>query len=288
MRQVAVVSGKGGTGKTTLAGAIAYAMPQWVAVDADVDASNLYMLFGPTASERYDYVASKKAVIDYGKCIDCGVCQNVCIFDAVYQRDGKYYIDEFACEGCGYCYYACPVKAISLEPVKSGEYYWADSPRPMAYARLFPGEETSGGLVAEVRRLGLSKAMEQRTSVVIDGAPGVACPAMSSITGTDFVVVVTEPTVSGLHDLERVASLVEHFSIPYGVVINKWDLSPETTERIERWVSERGVELLGKIPFDRHVVEAVRMAQPVLKVFPEAPASKAIKAIIDRLQVILG
>ncbi len=288
MIQVAVISGKGGTGKTTLTGALASYFKGKIAVDGDVDASNLYMLFDPVMKEKHDYVASKKALIHKEGCIKCGICRDVCIFDAVrVDENGYFYINPFACEGCAYCYYACPVNVIDMYDEKSGEYYWGDSERgPVAYARLFPGEETSGGLVAEVRRIALSKALEspEKPSIIIDGAPGVACPATSSITGTNYVIVVTEPTVSGLHDLERAAQMIEHFSIPFGVVINKYDLSEDKTEEIKKWCEDRGIDFLGQIPFDPKVVDATRQAKPIIEVFPDSPASKAILDIIHRLQ----
>jgi len=288
MIQIAVISGKGGTGKTTLTGALASYFSGRIAVDGDVDASNLYMLFEPKVFEKYDYVASKKAVINTDGCIRCGICKDVCIFDAVkIDEGGNYVIDVFACEGCGYCYYACPVRVIDMYDEKSGEYYFGISERgPLTYSSLFPGEEASGGLVAEVRRLALQKSLDdpERPSIIIDGAPGVACPAISSVTGTNYVIIVTEPTVSGLHDLGRAAEMVSHFNIPFGVVVNKYDLSVEKTEDIKQWCEDKGVEFLGEIPFDLNVVKATRAAQSVIDMFPDTPASLAIMEIIKKLE----
>ncbi len=288
MIQIAIVSGKGGTGKTTLAASLAFLL-DWedqVIADCDVDAPNLHLVLNPKPFETFEYVGGKKAVIDQSVCIGCDVCREVCRFDAVYVEDGVYNIDKYACEGCNACVIACPVNAIELVDEKSGEYHVSKSEvtgSVMVHALLEPGEETSGGLVAEVRKKAIEVAKgEGRDIVVIDGAPGIGCPATSSIVGASYVVVVTEPTSSGLHDLERIVELVRHFRRRFGVVVNKYDLNLDKTETIERFCEREDIEIIGKIPFDEDVVKANVLGKPVVE-YSDGKASKAIKEIFTNL-----
>ncbi len=290
MIQVAVVSGKGGTGKTTLSASLAFLFDKekLIMVDCDVDAPNLHLVLSPKVLETTEYVGGKKATISDELCIKCGVCEQVCRFDAIYtDEEGMYYVDKYACEGCGACVLACPVDAIELKDERSGDYFLSISEKTGSYvvhALLDPGEETSGGLIAEVRKLAINKAKEENKEVlVIDGAPGIGCPASSSITGVTYVVIVTEPTSSGLHDLKRIVDLTRQFRRKFGVVINKYDINEDKTKEIEKWCEEEGIEIIGKIPFDPDVVKANVYGKAVVE-YSQGDAAKAIIQIFEKIK----
>ncbi|CCU86003.1 MULTISPECIES: ATP-binding protein [Mesotoga] len=283
MFQLAIVSGKGGTGKTTLSGSLSVLFDSIVMADCDVDAPNLHLILENKLIEKYEYFGGKKAEIS-DSCISCGICEKYCRFDAVI-RGGPYSVDPYACEGCGMCVAVCPADAITLKDNKSGDYFLSQSNGiPLVHALLTPGEETSGGLVAEVRKLAIKVAEEEKKEVIIiDGAPGIGCPATSSITGTTYVLVVAEPTVSGNHDLARIVETIRHFKRDFGIVINKWDLNTSKSSFIESWCGANGIELIGKIPFDEQVEKATIMGKPVVSI-KGSEAAEAIVRIAQRLK----
>ncbi len=290
MIQIAIVSGKGGTGKTTLSASLAllFERENLIMVDCDVDAPNLHLVLSPEVKETHEYIGGKKAVIYEDSCIMCGACQNVCRFDAIYtEESGVYCVDKYACEGCGACVIACPVDAIELKNERSGDYFLSVSGKTgtyMVHALLDPGEETSGGLIAEVRKLAIEKSKEEKKEIlVIDGAPGIGCPASSSITGVTYVLIVTEPTSSGLHDLKRIVELTRQFRRKFGVVINKYDINKEKCKEIEEWCSKEGIEIMGKIPYDPDVVKANVYGKAVVE-YSQGPASKAILEIFESIR----
>lgn len=283
MFQLAIVSGKGGTGKTTLSGSLSVLFDSIVMADCDVDAPNLHLILENKLIEKYEYFGGKKAEIS-DSCISCGICEKYCRFDAVI-RGGSYSVDPYACEGCGMCVAVCPADAITLIDNKSGDYFLSQSNGiPLVHALLTPGEETSGGLVAEVRKLAIKVAEEEKKEVIIiDGAPGIGCPATSSITGTTYVLVVAEPTVSGNHDLARIVETIKHFKRDFGIVINKWDLNKSKSSFIESWCGANGIEIIGKIPFDEQVEKATIMGKPVVSI-KGSEAAEAIVRIAQRLK----
>ena len=284
LKQIAIVSGKGGTGKTTLSASFSYLANSRVMADCDVDAPNLHIILKPEVKATQQYVGSKKAILDQDKCIKCGICQKVCRFDAIAFDGEKYFVKEYACEGCNACVLQCPTNALELVDSLSGEYYTSETKNgPMTHALLKPGEETTGGLIAEVRKKAVSVAhAENIRLVIIDGAPGIGCPATSSITSTSYVVIVAEPTMSGLHDLKRIVQTVEHFRIPMGIVINKRDMNKAQADEIEKYCAEKSLEILGKIPYDVTVKTATEQAQPVI--LYECPAANEIKEIWSKIE----
>jgi MinD superfamily P-loop ATPase len=242
MKQLLILSGKGGTGKTTVAGVFAALATNKVLADCDVDAADLHLLLAPERLETHDFDALPGAQINPSLCTGCGTCAAVCRFDAaVAGTDGKYTIDPYLCEGCRVCVSACPSEAISLQERVAGQWFISNTRfGPLVHARLKPGEENSGMLVAKVRQAATHKAEQQGYDlVIVDGPPGIGCPVISSLTGIDQVLIVTEPTVAGKHDLERVIKLARHFSIPIQVAINKWDLSPEKTQELEEYCARK-------------------------------------------------
>jgi MinD superfamily P-loop ATPase len=286
MFQLAIVSGKGGTGKTTLAGSLSLLFQNHVMADCDVDAPNLHLLMNSKKEVSLEYYGGKKAEIS-DSCISCGICERYCRFDAIV-RGGPYRVDPYSCEGCGVCVAICPAKAITMRENKSGEYFLSRfDGNPLIHALLNPGEETSGGLVAEVRKLAIKVSEDERRDIiVIDGAPGIGCPAASSITGVSFVVIVAEPTVSGIFDLERIVDTVRHFRRECAVVINKWDVNHGKSQLIEEWCREKEISILGKIPFDERVEEATVLGVPVVSM-NDSPAAVSIKSIREKLENIL-
>ncbi|AKI97728.1 ATP-binding protein [Kosmotoga pacifica] len=286
MKQIAIVSGKGGTGKTTLSGSLSFLFENHVMADCDVDAPNLHLLMEPKLLEKHEYFGGKKAEIG-NSCTSCGACMDVCRFSAIIPGT-TYKIDPYACEGCNACVLICPEGAITLKESKSGDYFLSKSgDLPLSHALLFPGEETSGGLIAEVRKLALKVAEQKnRKYVVIDGAPGIGCAASSSITGVNYVVIVAEPTISGMHDLQRIVETTRYFRRNFGIVINKFDLNEVKTDEIICWCEKEGIEVLGKIPFDPEVRNSAIKAEPVVK-NEKSPATRAIREIFQRLMEIV-
>ena len=251
IKEIVVISGKGGTGKTTITSSLIPYFQDIVIGDCDVDAPNLQILFNPQNSEKESFYGMKKAKLDKELCIECGRCYEVCRFDAI-ENPKK-------CESCSICEYVCPVGAIKMVDNEAGEIYVSETKYgKMVHACLFPGEENSGKLVAEVRKKAKKIAQEENKKyILLDGAPGVACNVISSLTGVKKAVIVTEPTLSGLHDLERVLELIERFRIKPYFVINKYDLSLEMVNKIEEFLKDKGFEVSVKVPFDKRVVNAI-------------------------------
>lgn len=278
MIRLAVVSGKGGTGKTVFTGAVARICTRpRVMVDCDVDAANLELLLKPEVLERKDFYGMAAACIDPALCTACGICSDACRFDAIRNDHGSFTVDPDRCEGCGVCRLVCPAGAVSMQPRVVGEIFYSQtSYGNLVHARLAPGAANSGLLVSEIKKLALSRNGDCDL-MLIDGPPGIGCPLIATITGTDHVLVVTEPSVSGLHDLERVVRVSQSLRTRVSVVINKHDLNSRMSERIREFCRSEGLMYRGGIPYDEGVMEAVRMGRPVTE-YP-IPASEAITTI---------
>jgi MinD superfamily P-loop ATPase len=259
MREIVVISGKGGTGKTSITAAFAHLAENKVICDLDVDAPDLHLLLDPHVVRREDFHSGHEAVIDPERCTGCGTCQDMCRFGAVLEDDGRFRIDPLRCEGCKVCVAFCPEGAIDFPPRHCGTRYVSDTRfGPMVHAQLFPGQENSGRLVSELKKEARKLAGEMgRDLILCDGSPGIGCPVISSLSQANLAVVVTEPTPSGLHDLERVASLCEHFRIRVAVIVNKHDLNPGHTAAIEELCRARGYALAGRLPHDTVVTGAM-------------------------------
>lgn len=264
MKTISVVSGKGGTGKTSIVASLAALAEPVVLADCDVDAADLHLVLNPTIGKKNSFTGAKLAEIDPEACTNCGLCQQLCRFDAIHlstqgsQEGETYQIDPIACEGCGVCEWFCPEEAISLIEERSGEWYVSQTEfGPMVHARLGIGADNSGRLVTVVRNFANGIAQTKGFHyLIIDGPPGIGCPVIAAVTGVDYALVITEPTMSGQHDLERITSLTAHFGIPTRVCINKWDLNPTMTEKIEQWGESTGNPVIAKIRFDPSVTNA--------------------------------
>lgn len=282
MKKITILSGKGGTGKTTITAAFAVLAKKAVIADCDVDAPDLHMLLHPEILETREFRGSKIAVIDETKCVKCGVCREKCRFDAITQN---FTVDPFSCEGCGVCTIVCPVNAVTLTEKISGYAYISKIKHGfMAHALLNPGESNSGKLVTLVRQNAKLLAEKERNNlIIIDGPPGIGCPVIASVTGVDAGLVVTEPTMSGIHDLERALRLLRHFNVRPFVCVNMYDINEENTNKISRFCEENSVEVVGNIPFNPVVTEAMVNGKTVIEYSPECDVAKEIKAIWNRL-----
>lgn len=286
MKQATIISGKGGTGKTTITASFAALSKDSVFADCDVDASNLHLLLTPTVKETIDFRGLHQAVIDTKKCVKCGKCFELCRFNAI----TDYRVDAIHCEGCKVCVVNCPVEAISFEERICGQAFISDTLYgPMSHAKLTPGMENSGKLVTLVRQNASKLADEKdKKMVLVDGSPGIGCPVIASIANIDVAVVVVEPTLSGIHDLERALSLLKHFEVKPCVIVNKYDLNEANTNSIDDYCNETKIEVLGHIPFDLVVTESMVVGTPVVEYSKNSSASVAIIAVWDRFLDQLG
>ena len=286
MKQVTILSGKGGTGKTTITGSFAALAEEPVLADCDVDASNLHLILNPVVKETMEFKGLNLAEIDLEKCTRCGLCMKLCRFNAIHE----YTVNPIHCEGCKVCVVNCPVKAISFNERVCGHAYLSETEYgPMSHARLTPGMENSGKLVTLVRQNAAKLAEKTgRELVLVDGPPGIGCPVIASLSNVDAAVAVVEPTLSGIHDLKRALQLLEHFEITPGVIINKYDLNLENTASIRGFCEECEIPVLGMIPFDENVTKAMVQAKPVVVFSPDSPASLAIRETWDEFSSFLG
>lgn len=267
MKELVIISGKGGTGKTSVSAAFASLAESTVIADCDVDAADLHLVLSPEVMESGIFESGKLASIDESKCVSCGRCLELCRFEAVKNNDGIFSIEETSCEGCGVCVHFCPANAIMFDERKCGEWYISKSRfGTVSHARLFAGAENSGKLVSLVRKKAKEKASEENKNLIItDGPPGIGCPVIASITGADAVLIVTEPTLSGEHDLERIASLVKHFRMPFFVCVNRFDVNEEITSRIEKKTLELGGTVAGRIPYSKIFTQSQIQALTVME-----------------------
>ncbi len=279
-REWVVISGKGGTGKTSILAALGLLAHRPVLADCDVDASNLHLILEPRIEERGEFRAGHQASIRTEDCTRCGLCLDLCRFDAVkVLHAGNYRIDPLACEGCGVCAHFCPAQAVDFTEQTAGEWFVSVTRAgPMVHAELGVAQENSGKLVSLVRQKARELAeREDRDLVLIDGPPGIGCPVIASMTGADVVLAVTEPTASGLHDLERVVQLARHFAIPIGVCLNKSDLAPEASAGIEAFCEREQVPIWGRIAYDPAFTHAQMDGQTIIEAAPESSAARQIR-----------
>ena len=286
MKQLTVLSGKGGTGKTTITASFAVLAKNAVVADCDVDAPDLHMLLHPQMIETKEFKGSKLAIIDEANCVKCGLCGEKCRFDAITENIK---VDPFACEGCGVCTIVCPVNAIKLTERVSGHAYISKTKYGfMAHALLSPGESNSGKLVTLVRQnTKILAEREHSNLIIIDGSPGIGCPVIASVTGVDVGLIVTEPTMSGIHDFERALQLLRHFNVSPIVCINMYDINKDNTEKIVHFCEEIGVEVSGKIPFNLIVTDAMVNGKPVLEYAPESDVTQEIRRVWEKILSVL-
>lgn len=285
MKEVTVISGKGGTGKTTITAAFASLAINAVLVDCDVDAADLHLILDPKVMESVEFLGLKLARKDDGKCDECGLCLENCRFGAI---SDSYQIKGESCEGCAVCQLVCPEGAIEMTDRVSGEAYISVTRMgPMVHALLRAGEAASGKLVAMVRDLGKKVAKgEEKDLILIDGPPGIGCPLIASISGVSFVIVVTEPTISGIHDMERVMGVADHFGIPAAVIINKADINLDNTERIRGICARSGMRVLGTLPYHDSVTEAMIQGSTLIE-HANNPLAEGIKEIWRQVEEII-
>ncbi|HPC33554.1 MAG TPA: ATP-binding protein [Syntrophales bacterium] len=278
-KEITILSGKGGSGKTTVTGALAALGRNLVLVDADVDAPDLHLLLQPRIKKRAEFYGTKKAKIMAAPCINCGLCVAACRFEAIAQGEPPV-IPPLFCEGCGLCSRICPVEAIEFTEARTGEWYLSDTDfGPMVHARLDPGQGNSGKLVSLVREEGRKLAAANKAKLIItDGPPGIGCPVIASLAGTGFVLIVTEPTLAGEHDLRRLAELLALFKIPAGICINKWDVNPEMADKMEAAGRSLGISAVGRIRFDLTTVQAQLQGRTVAA-YPHSAAAQDIAAL---------
>jgi MinD superfamily P-loop ATPase len=277
VHQLTVLSGKGGTGKTSLVASFATFSPSMVVTDCDVDAPDLHLLLHPKILQTQDFQGAHLAEIDATRCTQCGRCETACRFDAIQ----RYCVDPVLCEGCGVCTVVCPADAVTLTDRIAG-YAFISTTRygPMAHARLNPGEENSGKLVTRVRRNARQIADTQRIDLILnDGPPGIGCPVIAAVGGVDAGLVVVEPTLTGIHDMERTLRLLDHFHIPALVCINKYDINTTHTDRITAFCKGAGIDVVGQIPFDPLVTHAMIVGKPVVEYAPTSDVTEAITTL---------
>ncbi len=280
MRQLTVISGKGGTGKTTLTAAFASLAKRKVLADCDVDAADLHLILNPTIKRREPFSGGRSPVVNTEGCTKCGICTEVCRFDAI--EDGE--VDLIACDHCSLCVYACPENAITMEEDFNGEWFVSETDYgPMVHARLGMGEENSGKLVSVVRKEASEIAKGRNLDlVIIDGPPGIGCPVIASVAGVDSVLVVVEPTLSGIHDMERILGLARHFKITALACINKYDINLVNTKRIREYCDGDGVEIMGMIPFDSKVIDALVQRKSIVE-YPCGTVTKEVTKIWEKV-----
>jgi len=293
MKQILVISGKGGTGKTVLTSSLAVLAKGAVLADCDVDAADLHLLLHPVVKEVQDFWSGQKAAIDDEQCINCGRCLSLCRFEAVKtlkNQNGslkKLAIDPVACEGCRVCYYTCPVDAIRMEDRLSGQLFISETKYgPMVHAKLGIAEENSGKLVALVKQKAQEIAeAEGKTWLIVDGPPGIGCPVIAALARVDLALIVAEPTLSGIHDMERVVDLAAHFGVTTKVVINKCDINWNNTQAIEEICQKRGIEVIGRLPFSEEVVRSLILGIPVVE-FSQGEIAEEITALWRKIEAI--
>lgn len=287
MKELVVISGKGGTGKTSVVASLAALARPLVLVDCDVDAADLHLVLDPRVNSQSEFTGGSKARIRPALCTACGKCKERCRFDAIYydgpgnSRIAKTFrVDQLACEGCGLCVDHCPEKAIEFTPAVAGQWFVSDTRcGPMVHARLGVGAENSGKLVTQIRKAAQQIAIERRLELILcDGSPGIGCPVIASLTGASLALFVVEPTLSGLHDFRRVAQLARHLSVPGLLVVNKADLNPEVTAQFQAVAAEFGVEPVGHVPYDREVTRAQIVGRSVVEA-STGPAAEAIRQV---------
>ena len=289
VKQILIISGKGGTGKTVISAALANIVSSKVMADCDVDAANLYLLLKPEIMESVPFYGEKKATVKEESCTGCGLCLPRCRFSAIAPTfEGKIKIDPIACEGCGVCAYICPVRAIEMGENIAGNLFVSHTAYgPFVHARLGAGRENSGKLVTEVRKKAKEIAEKEGLDyVIIDGPPGIGCPVVASLSGVDLALVVTEPTMSGIYDMDRVIQVARHFGLKTACVLNKFDLNPELSQEIEDWCRRHSVPVLARIPFEETVVKAVIQGVPITE-FSDEVRSQVV-AEIHKLWLKMG
>lgn len=282
MQELVVISGKGGTGKTSLIAALAAQGENKVLCDADVDAADLHLIMDPEVQERHDFQSGHTARINQDKCTQCDVCRELCRWNAI---STQYVVDPIECEGCGVCYYFCPEKAIDFPINTCGEWFISKTRfGPMAHARLGIAEENSGKLVTFIRREGKKLAEKKHLDLLLtDGAPGVGCPVIASMGGATAVLIVAEPTVSGRHDMARVAELAAFFKIPAMVCVNKFDINPDEGQAIEAFAKERNIRAVGRVPFDPAFTQAMIQGQTIVEFNDRTEGGQAVKILWKNL-----
>ncbi len=280
-KEIVVISGKGGTGKTSLSASFAYLEGKdAIVADCDVDAANMHLLLGADFDKQEDFYSGEVAIIDEQSCINCGKCKDVCRFDAINVIDDQHRVDPISCEGCWYCSRVCPTDSIEMKTQKVGDLFVSNikNNSTMVHAKLGFGAENSGKLVARVKTKAKELAKKfDKNYIITDGSPGVGCPVISSLSGADLVVLVTEATVSGLHDLKRVQKLLKTFSLKAVCIINKFDLNEQISQDIERYLITEDIKTVAKLPYNENFTKALSKAKPIVEYDSDCDLSRIIK-----------